>query len=138
VIVASRNQEGLTRSIDTWCRAGLDVYAELLDLSSTDSIQGLNKRVADRYGGVDFLVNNAVARLLKDWTGPAEAFEQSMCVNATALFEMTRIFAERMKDRGRGSIINVGSIPGMVRPDFALYDGPSMSALPDYLSTKVA
>ena len=46
-----------------------------------------------------------------------------MAVNATGLFIMTRTFGTHMAERGGGSIINIGSIQGMVGPDLTLYAG---------------
>jgi NAD(P)-dependent dehydrogenase (short-subunit alcohol dehydrogenase family) len=136
VIVASRGREALDKCVDGWRRNGLDVAAETLDQSSTDSIEALAGRIAERVGGVHVLVNNAVARPVKDWSSLAEAFESSMRVNATGGFLMTRAFADQMTAKGGGSIINIGSIQGMVGPDFTLYEGLGMSAPPDYFFHK--
>ncbi len=136
VYVASRGREALDKCVAGWKRGGLDVTAETLDQSSPESIEALADRINDQTGGVHVLINNAVARPMKDWSSPAEAFEESMRVNATGVFVMTRTFGEQMTKLGGGSIINVGSIQGMVGPDFTLYEGLNMSALPDYFFHK--
>jgi NAD(P)-dependent dehydrogenase (short-subunit alcohol dehydrogenase family) len=136
VYVASRGREALGKCVEGWRHDGLDVTAETLDQSNPDSIEALAGRIAEQAGGVHVLVNNAVARPMKDWSSPAEAFEASMRVNATGVFLMTRTFGEQMTQLGGGSIINIGSIQGMVGPDFTLYEGLDMSAPPDYFFHK--
>lgn len=136
VIVASRDRAALDRCVADWAKAGLEVAAETLDQSSPESIRALADRIKETTGGVHILVNNAVARTCKGWSDPAENFESSMRVNATGVFLMTRTFAEQMEYLRGGSIINVGSIQGMVGPDFSLYEGLGMSALPDYFFHK--
>jgi len=77
------------------------------------------------------LVNNAVLRPMRRYEDPTEAFRTSMEVNAVGVFHITRTFAEAMKERRRGSIINISSIQGMVGPDRTLYKGTKVSDLPD-------
>ncbi len=134
--MASRNQEKLRAQAAGFRRAGLDVTALELDQGCEESINSLLGQVVDLAGGVDILVNNAVLRPMADWSSPAEAFAESMRVNATGIFMMTRAFGEHMAERGGGSIINVGSIQGMVGPDFTLYEGLDWGTPPDYFFHK--
>src|SRR5262249_46360191 len=75
-------------------------------------------------------------RAMKGWDNPIENFESSLRVNATGVLLMTRIFGNAMAKRGRGSIINIGSIQGMVGPDFSLYEGLGWDTPPDYFFHK--
>jgi len=59
-----------------------------------------------------------------------------MEVNATGLFVISRAFGQHMAERGRGSIINVGSIQGLVGPDYTLYEGLDWGTPPDYFFHK--
>jgi NAD(P)-dependent dehydrogenase (short-subunit alcohol dehydrogenase family) len=60
------------------------------------------------------------------------AWEESMRVNATGLFAISRAFLDSMMARGRGSVINIGSIQSVVAPDFSNYAGTNMTTPPDY------
>ena len=61
-----------------------------------------------------------------------------MDVNATGLLDVTRCFIHRMIPQGRGSIINISSIYGMVGRDLTLYVGTPMEGkdAPDYFFNK--
>lgn len=134
--MASRGLEKLEEQAKTFRRAGLDVTALSLDQSKEESVQALLARVCELAGGVDILVNNAVLRPMADWSSPIADFQKSMEVNATGLMLMLRAFGEHMAGRGRGSIINIGSIQGLVGPDFTLYEGLGWGAPPDYFFHK--
>ncbi|MFW6060563.1 MAG: SDR family oxidoreductase [Phycisphaeraceae bacterium] len=135
-VMASRNVDKLRTQADVFQQRGLDVSAEHLDQGDPASIEALRDRMIESYEGVDVLVNNAVLRPMKSWSDPADVFEQSMRVNVTGVFLMTRAFGDHMAERGKGSIINVGSIQGMVGPDFSLYEGLNMGSVPDYFVHK--
>ncbi|WP_232660750.1 SDR family NAD(P)-dependent oxidoreductase [Pseudonocardia sp. TRM90224] len=81
-------------------------------------------------GPLDVLVNNA-AMLIKP--GPTadvdeELIDGALAVNIKAAFLLTGLVAPRMAERGRGAIVNIGSINGLV--------GMAGSAL--YSTTKAA
>jgi NAD(P)-dependent dehydrogenase (short-subunit alcohol dehydrogenase family) len=60
-----------------------------------------------------------------------------MQINATGLFLITRAFGDVMTQKKSGSIINIGSIQGMIAPDPAIYRGTDMSGwVPDYFFHK--
>jgi NAD(P)-dependent dehydrogenase (short-subunit alcohol dehydrogenase family) len=135
-IMASRNLEKLRSQAGLFRQAGLEVEVLQYDQSSEESIKLLLKQALDLAGKVDILVNNSVLRTMKGWDDPGPNFTQSMEVNGTGLFLMTRIFGDYMATQGRGSIINVGSIQGVVGPDFTLYEGLNWGAPADYFFHK--
>jgi NAD(P)-dependent dehydrogenase (short-subunit alcohol dehydrogenase family) len=82
-------------------------------------------------------VNNAVLRPMKGANGSAEQFAESMRVNATGVMLMHRHFGKTMAEAGRGSIVNIGSIQGMIGPSYELYTGTNMGDMPpDYFFHK--
>jgi len=117
---------------------GHKVEALRLDQSKEESVLALQKELLSRSGKLDILVNNAVARTMKEgFRDSAESFAQSMAVNATGLFLMTRAFGDAIGESGGGSIINIGSIQGMIAPDATLYEGTEMHGFyPDYFFHK--
>ena len=134
--MASRNLDKLREQAAIFQAAGLTVESLQYDQASEESIEQLLRQVTDAAGGVDVLVNNAVLRCMDDWSSPAADFAKSMEANATGLFLITRAFGEYMASRGHGSIINIGSIQGLVGPDYTLYEDLGWGIDPDYFVHK--
>ena len=110
---------------------GFDVTALQLDLSSDESIEALHREVIARAGRCDVLVNNAVTRSALDgWAHDLDAFDRSLRVNASALFKITELFGRNMRAQKSGSIINIGSMMGMVGVEMANYEGTDMTPNP--------
>jgi NAD(P)-dependent dehydrogenase (short-subunit alcohol dehydrogenase family) len=130
--MASRDLAKSEAQAKVFRERGLDVAALPLDQSEQASIDNLLVQTGD----VDILVNNAVARPMKGWSDSVDHFDQSMKINATGVLRMTRTFGDRMAARGKGSIINIGSIQGIVGPDFTLYEGLGWDIPPDYFFHK--
>ena len=136
VFAADYDIEKLEGQAKEWHEAGLDVIAIKFDQSSEESINALFDDIISQVGQVHVLVNSAVMRTMKDWDSPVSNFAKSMQVNATGIFMMIRKFGDHMAELGGGSIINIGSIHGMIAPDFSLYEGLSWGAPPDYFFHK--
>ena len=136
VCCAARNLANTQAFVDTMTASGLSASAWSLDQAEAASIDSLRDDLLARYGRVDVLVNNAVSRPMKKWADPIEAFADSMAVNATGIFAMTRTFGETMAAAGGGSIINVASIQALIGPDYSLYEDLPMDAPPDYFFHK--
>ena len=138
--VAARHVEPLEALAAEHRAQGLEVQARQFDQGDEASILGLCEAIIQEAGRVDILVNNAVLRpMKKGYLDDAAAFAESMRVNATGLFVITRAFGDVMALQGSGSIINIGSIQGMIGPDPTIYRGTTMSGwYPDYFFHKGA
>ena len=124
VVIASRSVASCEAAAAEMRIEGLEVSAEQCDFTSEDEIRALRQRLLDRFGRVDILFNNAVARSggeLMDTT--VDEWQSVMALNSTGLFLSCRLFGEAMIERKSGSIVNVASIYGLVGPDFSLYEG---------------
>ncbi|MEU0844472.1 glucose 1-dehydrogenase [Streptomyces sp. NPDC005962] len=93
------------------------------DLSIPSSITAAVEGVVERFGGIDILVNNAgimfersVSRLL------VEEWDLMVAVNMRAPLFLAQAALPHMRERGGGSVINIGSIEGLgANPDHAAY-----------------
>lgn len=122
VYIASRNLDKLNDFAANY--PGMKVLQ--LDLEDEEQVKKLVPQIIAQSGKLDILINNAVARTaLAQWDLPMADFDRSFRANASALFLLTRLAAEVMKDHG-GSIINIGSYMGICGLDHANYDGTGM------------
>jgi NAD(P)-dependent dehydrogenase (short-subunit alcohol dehydrogenase family) len=87
-----------------------DVMFVETDVASEESTQRSARAVADRFGGIDVLVNNAA--LYGDWNMADQSYEYLravMDVNQFGVWLMTRAVAPHLVERGGGAIINQAS-----------------------------
>lgn len=81
-------------------------------------------------GTPDVLVNNAgidqpptgSPRTYRAEDVPVEDFRTTLDVNLTGTYLATQVFGSAMRDAGRGSIVNIGSLYATIAPDPSLYD----------------
>lgn len=136
--IASRGVDALQKIAASYRERGYSVTALQFDQGDEDSIIALRDEVVKRSGRIDILVNNAVARVMSGgWEGSSEGFDLSMHINATGLFVLTRAVGEQMIEQGSGSIVNIGSMMGMVGVENSNYKGTTMHGwAPDYFFHK--
>ena len=84
-------------------------------ITDEQAVEEFAREVFARFGTADVLVNNAGVSLIV----PAEKtsvsdYRRVLEVNLVAAFLLARIFGEKMLEAGRGSIINVASVAGLV------------------------
>jgi NAD(P)-dependent dehydrogenase (short-subunit alcohol dehydrogenase family) len=94
---------------------GADVRSYSVDVADEEAVGRAALDVAGDFGTADVLVNNAGISLL----GPSMSFpladwQASIDVLATGVFLCSREFGKLMRDRGRGVIVNISSINGIV------------------------
>jgi len=126
VFTGSTNMENLNKAVEEMRQEGGDITAFHLDLASEESILKFHDEVMKEAGRIDILVNNSVARVMPGYEADAGLWEQSMKVNSTGNFIITRAFGKEMIGQKSGSIINIASMHGMIGPDPFLYEGLGM------------
>jgi NAD(P)-dependent dehydrogenase (short-subunit alcohol dehydrogenase family) len=122
----------------------IETLSLAIDLSDENSVRGASDIVLKRFGRLDILVNCAAmvnTANMKGWVAPfqeqgAEVWRLALEVNLTAPFILTQIFADALMKSGHGSVINVGSIYGMVGPDMRLYEGTNLGNAAAYGASK--
>jgi short-subunit dehydrogenase len=102
----------------------------VLDVISPMQVNGLISEISEEWGGVDILINNAgisYRSVLEHMTDEDES--RQMEVNYFAPARLIREVLPGMREKGRGKIINVSSVSGMLAmPTMASYSA-SKSAL---------
>jgi NAD(P)-dependent dehydrogenase (short-subunit alcohol dehydrogenase family) len=117
-LIRGLEQQGFPRPIYFCC-----------DLTDSLSLHNCLETVLNRFGSVDVLINNAGndARHVWEEVTP-DSWDRCMAINLKQQFFVTQAVAPGMKQRGRGSIINVSSIAWTI---------PS-TGLPVYVAAKAA
>ncbi|WP_242540603.1 SDR family NAD(P)-dependent oxidoreductase [Trinickia mobilis] len=91
--------------------------AEAFELDVTDaaSVERCLAEINERFGLPDVLINNAgIAHHAPALDTTDESWEQTIEVNLSGVWRMTRIFASHLKQAGKpGSVINIASILGL-------------------------
>ncbi len=98
------------------CRAqGTEARWLHADLGNETEIEAALRSIADAWGGIDVLVNNAGIYLKGTvLTTSLEDWERLMRVNLTGAFLCTKHALPSMLERGGGNIVNVASEAGVV------------------------
>jgi NAD(P)-dependent dehydrogenase (short-subunit alcohol dehydrogenase family) len=123
---------------------GVRVLALEIDLANDDAIRAVPDRVVAELGGIDILINNAAlvgTSALGGWAVPfeqqsVETWRRAMDVNLTAPFVLTQACRAALDASGHGSVINIGSIYGIVGPDVSLYAGTDLHNPAAYAASK--
>ena len=109
---------------------GIDVELLPFDVRDRKAAEAALKSLPEKYQIIDVLVNNAGLALGvdKEYEGTEENYDTMIETNITALLMMTRLVVPGMVKRGKGHVINIGSVAGD-----AAYPGGSV-----YCATKAA
>lgn len=91
---------------------GVDVEVLPADLARSEGRQTVGDRLAK---GVQVLVNNAGFGTSGEfWTADPELLQRQLDVNVTAVMHLTRAALPPMLAAGRGSVINIASVAGLL------------------------
>jgi len=100
------------------------------DVTSKGSLEAALREIRHQWGVPHALVNNAALDSSPDApaqeNGPFESYPESswdavMNVNVKGVFLCCQTFGAQMAEAGRGSIVNICSIYGLVSPDQRIY-----------------
>ena len=131
IILNSRSTEKLeSLAQDLKEKYNADCYVMPFDVCDRDSAAAALKALPEEWQSIDVLINNAglAIGVDKEHEGNPDEWDVMIDTNIKALLSMTRLVVPGMIERGRGHIINIGSIAGD-----AAYPGGSV-----YCATKAA
>jgi NAD(P)-dependent dehydrogenase (short-subunit alcohol dehydrogenase family) len=114
------------------------------DFEQPAAVKDLPRRVCEKFGRIDVIVNCAAlvgTSGLEGWAVPfeqqsPETWRRALEVNLTAPFILVQAAAEGLAASGHGSVINISSIYGLAGPDWRLYEGTSLANPAAYAASK--
>jgi NAD(P)-dependent dehydrogenase (short-subunit alcohol dehydrogenase family) len=118
VVIASRSLESAKEVVEKIESLGSDALAIETDVSDYSSVKNMIGRTLDRFGAIDVLVNNAGgsarAKMSRFCDSDEETWNYVLGTNLNSVFYTCREVIGHMLTRGSGSIINIGSVAGMI------------------------
>ena len=115
VVIGDLNREASRKAVQSMRDKGLVLESLELNVSNEESIINVFEIVRKTHGSIDVLVNSAGTGARMDATElPLELWQKVMNVNLTGCFLCSREAAGSMLEQGKGSIVNVASIMGLV------------------------
>jgi NADP-dependent 3-hydroxy acid dehydrogenase YdfG len=123
---------------DTAARIGGAAFASGLDVRDPDACRAVAAATVAAAGGLDVWVNNAGVLLTGPaWDQDAATRRLMVEVNVLGLMNGTVAAVDEMRRTGRGHVVNVASLAGLVAvPGEAVYAGTKHAALGFSLSTQ--
>ena len=114
IIVARRGDRLEALASELKAKYGTEVFCLVLDMMDIEKVERMDQLLPEQFRNVDILVNNAGLALGKNSVeeNVTSDIVRMMTTNVTALIIATTLFTKGMKARGRGHVINVGSIAG--------------------------
>ena len=111
VVLNGRDAAKLERARETLQAAGRSVHAVPFDVTDAAAVEAGIARIEAEIGPIDILVNNAGTQKRAPFTEfPVEDWHFVVDTNLHSVFYVTQAVTKRMVPRGRGKIVNIGSV----------------------------
>ncbi|SAK92336.1 Short-chain dehydrogenase/reductase SDR [Caballeronia hypogeia] len=123
IVINDRNEQKAADVAACLRNEGFDADFAVFDVTDREQVVAAIERVEKEIGAIDILINNAGIQR----RGPLESFGERdwndlLRVNLDGVFQVSQAAAQHMLERGRGKIINIGSVQSeLARPGIAPY-----------------
>lgn len=114
VVIAARDEERNARAVAELNEIG-NATAIRTDITSRSDLEQLRDEVLARYGKIDILINNAGIGAHADaLTMDDDEWSRVLRTNLDAVFVTSQVIGQAMAEAGKGSIVNIGSMSGII------------------------
>jgi len=115
VVIVGRRQESLDEAVKSLQHNGGDAIGIAAHTGDGAAVTALVERVADHFGGIDILVNNAATNphFGPFLTAEDGHWDKILDVNVKGYFRVAKACIPTMRERGGGKIINMASVAGL-------------------------
>jgi NAD(P)-dependent dehydrogenase (short-subunit alcohol dehydrogenase family) len=116
VVLVDLDQAALDAAAGLLTEAGITrVSTRQIDVTDPSAVEAAATDLAAQFGKIDILVNSAgIARLNSALDTPDEEWRLVMDVNVNGVYWASRAFGRHMVAKGKGSIVNLGSMSGLI------------------------
>lgn len=115
VVVADWSEEGGKETVAQINKKSGDAIFVKTDVSKANDIAQLVKTCLDKFGQVDILVNNAgIYKACNLHEMSEEDWDKTINVNLKSVFLVSKEVIPEMLKQGKGKIVNIASIAGLV------------------------
>jgi NAD(P)-dependent dehydrogenase (short-subunit alcohol dehydrogenase family) len=115
VAIAGRDIDRTALAVEQAAGQGLHLLPITADITDDADVQRMTDEALESLGGLDILVNNAGTCFHSDsWHTTDEEWAQVFDLNVRALWKCSLAAARHMARSGGGSIVNIGSISGLI------------------------
>lgn len=115
VVVAARRRDWLDAAAAALSERGIPCLGLAADVSEPEAARGLVEQTLEHFGRLDVLANAAgIVWAAPTLEMPLERWNAVMNVNATGTFLLCQAAGRHMVAQGRGKIVNVASVAGLV------------------------
>lgn len=140
IIRSIRSEGAVCFNFDINHETDVEQFNIKCDITNSGAVIEALKLVMSLFSKIDGLVNNAYPRT-DDWGAKFEDIPlDSWCSNIdwqlNSYFYITQQVAILMEKNTHSSIVNIGSMYGVVGPDFTVYDGTNMTMPAAYAAIK--
>lgn len=114
LVLTGRNAQKLQTIVDEVQALGRKVLPLVFDVRDREACTHALGRLTKTWQEIDVLINNAglALGLEPEFQGDFEDWDTMIDTNIKGLLNMTRLVVPGMVERGRGHIINIGSVAG--------------------------
>ena len=116
VVVAELMPERMQQAVAELKAKGIEASGHVLDVTRSADVDKVCAAILKEHGRLDIAVNNAgIARsFVKAEDTSDEHWRAHMDINLDAVFWCCRAFGREMLKAGKGSIVNIGSMSGII------------------------
>jgi NAD(P)-dependent dehydrogenase (short-subunit alcohol dehydrogenase family) len=124
LVLADINSADVDNTAREIASRGCEVVAVSGDISKEEDARRISEVAVERFGGIDILVNNAANfTTFSVETATVEQWQTVLGVNVIGTALVAKHAIPHLKKRGKGSIVNVGSMSGIIaQPNMATYN----------------
>ncbi|MGV9801278.1 SDR family NAD(P)-dependent oxidoreductase [Mycobacterium sp. NPDC003449] len=115
VAIAGRNADRNEKVVAEARSAGHELHPIAVDITKADDVARMTAEAVAALGQIDILVNNAgTCYHAESWDVTEQQFDDVFDLNVKALWACSLAVGAHMRERGSGSVINIGSMSGLI------------------------